>query len=38
MDKLPKNEQALVELSSDNDNLEGLAARIQKSVMIVLAD
>jgi len=38
MAKLPKNKQALVELSSDKDNLEGLAARIQKSVMIVLAD
>ncbi len=36
--KLPQREQSLIELSNQNDNLEGLAARIQKSVMIVLAE
>jgi S1-C subfamily serine protease len=37
MNQLPESERSLAELSSQNDNLEGLAARIQSSVMIVLA-
>jgi TPR repeat protein len=37
MNQLPEPKQSLHELSSENDNLEGLAARIQSSVMIVLA-
>ncbi len=38
INKLPEREQMLAELSSQNDNLEELAARIQSSVMIVLAE
>ena len=38
MDKLPANEKPMTELPSQQDNLEGLAARIQESVLIVLAD
>ncbi len=37
MEKLPQAQQPLTELASQGDNLEGLAARIQESVMIVLA-
>lgn len=38
MDKLPGDKPVLKELPSHSDNLEGLAARIQRSVLIVLAD
>jgi S1-C subfamily serine protease len=37
MKQLPESGQTLAELSGQNDNLEGLAARVQHSVMIVLA-
>lgn len=38
MEKLPGKKPVLKELSNHGDNLEGLAARIQRSVLIVLAD